>query len=77
MIEELAVKLGAEKKEQPKQDTYIVLLQGKNQLGKGNNQEDRVRDNRGDNGGDNPKSLIDKGLREKYNRGKKIIGNQN
>ena len=65
MIEELAVKLRAEKKEPPKQGIYIVLWQGQNQLGNGDKEKDNQRDNGGDSGGDNQsdnsKSLMDKG----------------
>ena len=44
MIEELAVTHIVEKKEQPKPDIYIVLWQGNNQLGSGDNSFDNERD---------------------------------
>ncbi len=44
MIEELAVTHIVEKKEQPKPDIYIVLWQGNNQLGNGDNSFDNERD---------------------------------
>ena len=57
MIEELAVKLRAEKKEPPKPDIYIVLWQGKNQLGNGDNRRATTGTSRWTDQGTTPKIL--------------------